>query len=231
MTHGVESYFRERARAARRVAGIAAGLGGVALALLLASRSAPLRRPLEELVRHSARFGYEGPDQYVRRITLQHLAGDQVVLRNVGAVDARMSRRGGAVRARTVRDANAPPQTRRTVVGPGLDDEDLMARAVSRLANVPVVRSQDLIIEHAAMPVYPQEQSDRGIEGKVMVQALVDTAGRVVDVQLLASSGVEPFERSAQEAVWQYRFRPYRTIVGYPASEVYAIFRFSFRIY
>ena len=65
-----------------------------------------------------------------------------------------------------------------------------------------------------------------------MVQALVDTAGRVVDVQLLASSGVEPFERSAQEAVWQYRFRPYHgaSLPGNP-SEVYAIFRFAFRVY
>jgi outer membrane biosynthesis protein TonB len=51
----------------------------------------------------------------------------------------------------------------------------------------------------------------------------------VVEVQLLASTGIQPFERSAQEAVWQFRFRPYRA--AGTASEVYAIFTFAFRVY
>jgi TonB family protein len=105
----------------------------------------------------------------------------------------------------------------------------MTTHAVSRLANVPVVQSQDLVIEFASLPVYPEAESERGIEGKVMVQALIDTSGHVVDVQLLASTGIGAFERSAAEAVWLYRFRPYRP-AGVP-SEVYAIFRFAFRVY
>ncbi|MBI1796314.1 MAG: energy transducer TonB [Candidatus Eisenbacteria bacterium] len=229
MNHGIEGYFAERARSARRIAMIAACLGGALLGLILATQIAFVRHPMRDLLRRSVRFGFEGPDQYVRRITLQQLAGSGPVLRNVGAVDARHSRRGGAARTRARLEPLAPPEPHAIVIGPGLSDRDLVARAVSRLANVPVVQSQDLVIEHSALPIYPQEQSDHGVEGKVMVQALVDTAGRVVDVQLLASSGVAPFERSAQEAVWQYRFRPYRSLGS--ASEVYAIFRFAFRVY
>ena len=86
-----------------------------------------------------------------------------------------------------------------------------------------------MLIEHATTPAYPREQIDAGIEGRVMVQALIDTTGRVVDVQLLASTGVAPFERSSAEAVWQYRFRPYRP--EGVTREVYAVFRFAFRIY
>jgi TonB family protein len=225
----VQGFFVERSRSARRVAGIAAGLAMLLLATLVAFTLPPLERPLRRLLRPTARFGYEGPDQYVRRITLQQLQGSSPVLRQVGAIDMRQVRRGGAVQGRRVDDPRARPETGVRVLGPGGADEDMTARAVSRLANVPVVQSADLVIEHATNPVYPQDESDRGIEGKVMLQALVDTTGRVVDVQLLATTGVVAFERSAAEAVWQYRFRPYRPAGA--ASEVYVIFRFAFRIY
>jgi TonB family protein len=229
MMHGVQGFFAERARATRRVAALALGLAMVLLAWLLALTLPAFRRPLREMARHTTRFGFEGEDQFVRRITLQQLQGTSPVLHDVGAIDARRARAGGATRAPRAEHPRARPETRTDAFGPGQSDRDMTARAVSRLANVPVVQSEDLVIEHASMPIYPEAESERGIEGKVMVQALVDTAGRVVDVQLLASSGVGAFERSAADAVWQYRFRPYRP--SGVASEVYAIFRFSFRIY
>jgi len=229
MTHGVLGYFIERGRARRRVALIAVSVALSGLAPLIALTLPPFQRPMRELIRQTARFGYEGPDQFVRRISLQQHPGSSVVAREVGSIDTRHARPGGALRARRVDDRRAPPEVRPNVVGPGTMDSDLLQRAVSRLANIPVVQSEDLVIEHASTPIYPQAEIDRGIEGRVMVQALIDTTGRVAEVQLLASTGVEPFEQSAAEAVWQYRFRPYR-----PAGvtrEVYAIFRFSFRIY
>lgn len=229
MMHGVQGFFVERTRAGRRVALIAAGLAALVLSPLIALTLPPFRQPLHRLLRHTTRFGYEGPDQFVRRITLQQLQGSSRDLRELGALETRQARRGGAVRATRVDDPRAQPETRARSVGPGQADAEMTTRAVSRLANVPVVQSEDLVIEHASMPVYPESESERGIEGRVMVQALIDTSGRVVDVQLLASTGVGAFERSAKEAVWQYRFRPYRP-AGVP-SEVYAIFRFSFRVY
>lgn len=229
MMHGVQEFFIERGRSARRVAWLAAGLATLLLAPLIALTLPPFQRPLREMLRRTTRFGYEGPDQYVRRISLQQLSGVHVVLREIGSVDTRRARPGGAIRARRVEDPQAQPETRPNTLGPGRADEDMTARAVSRLANVPVVQSVDLVIEYASKPNYPHAESERGIEGRVAVQALVDTTGRVVDVQLLASSGVGAFERSAAEAVWQYRFRPYRP--AGVASEVYAIVRFAFRIY
>jgi TonB family protein len=229
MMHGVQGFFVERRRSTQRVAVLAAGLAALLLAQLFALTLPLFRRPVRDMVRETTRFGYEGPDQYVRRITLQQLQGSSLVLRDVGAVDVRRERAGGAVRGRRTEHPHARPQTRAEVLGPGQSDRDMTSRAVSRLANVPVVQSEDLVIEFASTPIYPPAESERGIEGRVMVQALVDTLGQVVDVQLLASSGVGAFERSAADAVWQYRFRPYRP-AGVP-SEVYAIFRFSFRIY
>lgn len=209
MVHGVQSYFFERARCARRTAGIAATLGAFVFAVLLATSLTPLRRPVDDLLRRTVRFGYEGPDQYVRRIRLQPAAGQGTVPRNVGAVDARSSRRGGSLRARRTTDPRAEPETGPRVLGTGTSSDELMPRAVTRLANVPIVRSEDLVIEHAVEPHYPEYERAFGISGRVRIQALVDTSGRVVDVQVLASTGRESFERSVQEAVWQYRFKPY----------------------
>ena len=229
MIHGVESFFRERASARRRVAVLALGLGVATLAPLLSLMLPPFRRPLLDLLRDSSRFGYEGPDHFVQRITLQQHQGQSTIMRDIGAIDTRSAKPGGAHEGRTSKHPMARPETRPDRFGPGMADEDMTEHAVSRLANVPVVTSTDLVIEFASTPRYPEAESERGIEGKVMMQALVDTSGRVVDVQLLASTGVTAFERSAADAVWQYRFRPYRP--DGTASEVYAIFRFAFRIY
>ena len=229
MMYGVQNFFIERRRAGRRVALIAVGLAIAGMAFQLALTLPTFRRPMRELVRQTTRFGYEGPDQFVRRIALQQLPGQSVVTREMGSIATRRAKPGGALRARKSDDRRAPPEVRPKVVGPGTADEDMLARAVSRLANIPVVQSEDLVIEHASTPIYPAAEIERSVEGRVMVQALIDTTGRVVDVQLLASTGVVPFERSSAEAVWQYRFRPYRP-EGI-TREVYAIFRFSFRIY
>jgi TonB family protein len=196
MNHGVESFFVERSRAGRRVAIIAMSLACGGLVPLLGLTLPPFQREVRQLLTE-VHFGYEGREQYMRRITLQAVRGTHLVTRDMGSIDSRQSRRGGAVKARTMKDLRATPQVRPNLQGPGMSEADLLAKSVSRLAD--------------------------------MVQALIDTAGRVVDVQLLASTGIEPFERSAAEAVWQYRFRPYRAN-GF-TREVYAVFRFSFRIY
>jgi TonB family protein len=86
-----------------------------------------------------------------------------------------------------------------------------------------------LVIDRWVRPEYPRSLLERDIEGKVTLQALVDTVGQVVDVQVLTSTGENLFERAAEEAVRQCRFRPYRP--GGEASEFYVVFPFSFRIY
>jgi TonB family protein len=230
MDHGVQTYFEERDRAARRVSGLSAlfsaGLLGL---LLLPTLSPPVDRLLRRTLDESVRFGYEGHDQYVRRIELRQFAGAQSRLEQIGDVQPMSSRRGGTPEEGRSRHPNAQPQPRSRARGEGTAEMDLTMRAVSRIANVPVVQSEDLVIEHLVRPDYPITLLDRNVEGRVMVQALVDTIGRVVDVQVMASSGEALFERAAEAAVWQCRFRPFRR--AGEASEVYAVFRFSFRIY
>lgn len=229
MKHGVQEYFVERWRARRRVAITAASLALAGLLSLAALTLPPFHRPMRNLLNEPARFGYEGPDQFVRRITLQQVRSTDQVTHQIGSIDTRSARAGGAVRARASKNPRVRPDVRSTQVGPGTSDIDMLQRAVSRLADIPVVQSEDLVIEYGLTPAYPKDEYDKDIEGRVKLQVLIDTTGRVVDVQLLASTGVASFERSAAEAVWQYKFRPYRQ--GGVTREVYVDVPFVFRIY
>ncbi len=56
-------------------------------------------------------------------------------------------------------------------------------------------------------PMYPREARDRGIEGKVVVRALVDTGGRVTGVQVL--DGPAELRQSAADAVRRRRYEPF----------------------
>jgi TonB family protein len=229
MKHGIEGYFLERARFERRVSLTTMVFSASLFGALLLTQIAFVRERIDPLLRRTVRFGYEGPDQYVERITLQRFGGQGPMLRDVGRVEPKVMRKGGAEAGRHSRDPHAEPETQPQLQGTGFADRDMMARAVSRLSNVPVVQSEELVILASAMPVYPQPELDHNIEGRVVVQALVDTTGNVVEVQVVQSTGELSFEQSVQTAVWQYRFRPY--LRSGMTSEVYAVFRFSFRIY
>jgi len=224
MVHGVTGYFLERARFERRVAALVALVSLVALGLLGLAHT----KVAQTVATRTVRFGYEGPDQYVRRISLRQLEGPSRALSDLGAVSPRFERKGGASAAR--RNAAGRPTPSARVIGPGSSNRDLIARSVLRSANVPVVRSEDLVIDRLVKPAYPEVLLAQNIEGKVMVQALVDTVGKVIEVQIMASTGERLFERAAEDAVWQCRFRPFRP-AGESPSEVYAVFRFVFSIY
>jgi protein TonB len=55
---------------------------------------------------------------------------------------------------------------------------------------------------------YPEDLRKRGIEGRVYLRVLVDTTGRVGDVQVLRSSGYPEMDSAAIRAAWQYKFEP-----------------------
>ncbi len=224
MVHGTDEYFVERARCSRRSSLISLALSLFGLGLLAFPAPSLVRRVAND----TARFGFEGPEQYVRRITLEH-RGRTATLSDVGqlalAASARKGGANGAERARV-----GQPRPRAKLDGTGENEEDLAAmRSVSRIAGVPVFQSEELVIERLIKPEYPPDLLARNIEGKVTVQALVDTIGNVVEVQLVTSTGEPLFEKAAEEAVWLCRFRPFRP--AGETSEVYAVFHFRFRIY
>ena len=55
-------------------------------------------------------------------------------------------------------------------------------------------------------PVYPAAASAMGLEGRVILEAVVDEEGRVIDLKVLRSAGV--FDKPALEAVRQWRYSP-----------------------
>ncbi|TMQ73403.1 MAG: TonB family protein [Candidatus Eisenbacteria bacterium] len=203
MVHGTAGFFLERARCARRSSLISLASSLVVLGLLVL----PAPKAVRRLATNTMRFGFEGPEQYIRRITLEN-RGRTSTLADVGQLAvATATRKGGATEASRARVGRLHPRAR--FAGPGPSDQEQAMRSISRIAGVPVFQSE--------------------VEGKVTLQALVDTVGNVVEVQLISSTGEEQFEKAAEEAVWLCRFRPFRA--AGEASEVYAVFRFSFKIY
>lgn len=230
MNHGIDRFFHERERARERVSLLTVVTSSALFGLLIGpTLFPPLQKVVNKMLPEAMRFGYEGQEQYVRRIELIQSAGNAARLQQVGRVEPKAERRGGETDGERSEHPHAKPVVRPGVRGPGTSAEDLISRTVSRLADVPVVQSEDLVIEVLVRPEYPNALLERDVEGRVTVQALVDTIGKVVDVQVMSSSGEDLFERAAEAAVWQCRFRPYRRAGA--LSEVYAVFRFSFKIY
>jgi len=227
MLHGVQVFYSERARFARRVSlttlGVALGFLGVFGLLLFPS----IRHALHPL--HLERFGFEGPDQYVRRILIESIGPLRMDPGPELTMIRQQAMRGGAENRSHSTSPRAEPETRERRFGPGDSPEDLvtMARAIYRSA--PVVQSEELVIERLVRPAYPEDARNANLEGKVAVVALVDTTGHVASVDVMASTGQRTFEKAATEAVWECLFRPYK--VNGKVQEVYAVFRFAFRMY
>jgi TonB family protein len=230
MSHGVDGYFRERRRNARRVALTTLALNGVALAVLLCFAIPMVRSYFRKPFRQIMRFGYEGPERYVPLIQLEGGPEYRAPLEDIGSVHTRPSQQGSQGLKPGASDTpNGPRPTHSTLAGIGPDDVENRARARARLASVPLVSTDELVIESMVEPVYPEELHTRGVEGRVALMALVDTTGHISEVTVVGGTGEHAFESAAVDAVWQARFRPYR-IEGV-AREVYALIRYRFRIY
>jgi periplasmic protein TonB len=235
MVHGSEAYFHERARFERRLSLLCVGVSLVVLSFETALLLPAVRRAVTEALQgdplHPRRFGFEGPEQYVRRVTLETngppgpLAGrPTVVFPSVRTV------KGGRSGSPTSDDPHARPETRRPGLGAGDSPRDLYS--IARIiygGSGPVMRSEDFIVEHMEKPEYPEGPLARNSEGLVALGAVVDTTGAVTRVDLVSSPGDRELEAAAIAAARRYRFRPYR-IAG-RVTEAYAIIRFDFRIY
>lgn len=229
MFHGIHHHEQERRHFERRVAvfmgstALAASLLGL---LTVAVRTSPW---FERWFPQTLRFGFEGPNQYVRRIVLEQMEGSAPSADLIGPVTVRLhTEKGGAARVVKQNVLGEPVTERRIAFGPGESDTSLTIHRVRRRADLPLIQSEELIIVRLVKPVYPAEAIEGNIEGRVQIQALVDTSGRVVEVQVFASTGADVLERAAQTAVWESRFRPYR--VRGRVREVYALFRFNFHL-
>ncbi len=86
---------------------------------------------------------------------------------------------------------------------------------------LPRLSSADRKIVSRVEPVYPPEAQAKGIKGVVIVEARVDTTGKVVDARILRS--IPALDQAALDAVRQWRFTP-------PATESLAVCTVPFNL-
>lgn len=223
MTHGSQQYFVERARFELRLSAVTAAISCLFLFALLMMRVTPLRTMFED----PEHFGFEGPEHYVRRIELEtygprHPSLDAPFGVNLSASSAR----GGGIGREFQRIKDRSGQFARGALGPGTAPNDLLARALRRSSDVPLLTSEQLVFLRLVRPSYPEEARQRGIEGRFSVLALIDTSGRVVEVQIQSEDPTGILEREAATAVLRCVIRPYR--VQGTAREIVARFPFNF---
>lgn len=224
MAHGAQAYFEERARFERRVSTVTVTIAVASLAALLLFAHVPgLRRTLED----PRRFGFEGPEQYVRRIELESSGpASESAPRALEQVRAE-AKKGGRPSEPDSKRPDAVPTTRRIGVGPGSAEDDFLALARSLFPQSLVVQSEELIVERLVRPAYPVEAQEKNIEGTVAVVAQLDTLGTIMNVQVVGGTGEPLLEDAVRAAVMQCLFRPYR--VEGEAREVAVLFRFRFQ--
>ena len=184
MNHGVESFFVERGRASRRVA-VYRRRRWRSRRTRAAPRPSPCRpfqREVRQLLTELA-LRLRGP----RAVRAAHLTRRRCAAptwsratwdRSTAA--PRPCRRQGASQARTMKDLRATPRCDPNLHGPGMSEADLLLRDRSRASPTsPVVQSRGS--HHRALPrppSTPRREIEKGVEGRVMVQALIDTAGQ-----------------------------------------------------
>jgi len=90
---------------------------------------------------------------------------------------------------------------------------DLVVNAIERLrllhGNLPTAQTEDVAAREIVRPEYPEEARDKGIEGTVVLVALVNEEGKVEDVAV--EVGVDPLlDQAAMRAAYHTPFFPYK---------------------
>jgi TonB family protein len=202
-------------------------VSGLLLIALFGVKWTPVGRAIRQ--NDLMRFGLEGPPRLVQLVQVDAMPSRVDVLRDVGHVVTRSTHIGSGDAQDKARGRVSPTARHPGVEGLGDARHDLVQRAIASRGAVPIFQSDELVIETLVRPEYPEEARDRGVEGHVAVLALVDTLGRVSEAEVMDASGEPSLDAASRRAVMRCKFRPYR--IGGEAKEVYAVFRFAFRIY
>jgi periplasmic protein TonB len=90
-------------------------------------------------------------------------------------------------------------------------DANVVDSALSEHANLPVMVSQGVsggLLERKVQPIYPAEVRSRRLQGRVVLEAVVDEVGKVRDLRTVSGNPI--LARAAMDAVRQWRYQPYR---------------------
>jgi TonB family protein len=155
--------------------------------------------------------GYEGPESFIPEITIIDESGiesdvtikerdamraNDVLIESEPLVDRDKT---GKTPSKEMKENGESPQI-------GLSDTDVLFRTYPTRAKVPY--REDYVIIKMVQPEYPATALERGLEGYVLVEAYIDSNGRVEGVWVRSSYGDESFESSALEAIEQFVFKP-----------------------
>jgi periplasmic protein TonB len=103
----------------------------------------------------------------------------------------------------------APPMAAVARPSPAPPPRAAPATASAAPAGAPVPAAAGrVVVVRRVEPAYPASLRGLGVSGRVVVHVLVDAEGRVVDLRVAASSGVDAFDASASEALRGWRFEP-----------------------
>ncbi len=166
----------------------------------------------ESAARTAMRFAAPGPTHYdeIRVIVVPYGdPGAAAPRRLLGSVEASSDARfqGKVQEARKVAPRRQRGQSGESELpSVGID-------AIERLrllhGNLPTAQTEDVAAREIVKPDYPEEARDKGIEGTVVLVALVNEEGRVEDVAI--EEGVDPLlDQAAMRAAYHTPFFPYR---------------------
>ena len=178
------------------------------------------------------RLGYEGPlrvypELSVRRASVGEKETRAAPISPPGELTFRVENLDfGQVSARTGEELERKPFVReKHETRLSLEDDFGFSIRGKSLPEVTV--PEDYLI-HLEKPVYPPDALEQGLEGRVVLRALVDTEGVVRRVQIEESHVSASMEKAAIDAVYKCRFRAYQRN-GEPTA-FWARFPIMFRI-
>src|SRR5262245_30279508 len=138
MPHGIDAYFHELTSHQRRVAIIG---GAVAIVALVAEVLA-MRPAIVQSLNDPKRFGFEGEEQYVRRILLETMAEvEQPGPQSQNFVPIEARRGGGTGDGPAAKRSADSPAPERRGPGAGEDPNDLQSRLRALALQGPIIRS------------------------------------------------------------------------------------------
>lgn len=190
---------------------------GIALALACAFYVAlvfilvPHNMRNESAARTALRFATPGPTHYdeIRVVIVPYGdPGAAAPRRLMGSVEATTNAK---FTGKVKEAATTPPKAKgqggaNQLPSVGMD-------AVERLrllhGNLPTAQTEDVAAREIVKPEYPEEARDKGIEGTVVLVALVNEEGKVEDVAV--ENSVDPLlDQAAMRAAYHTPFFPYK---------------------
>jgi TonB family protein len=166
----------------------------------------------ETAAQTAMRFAAPGPTHYdeIRVVVVPYGdPGAAAPRRLLGSVEATSSTR---FEGKVKEAAKVAPRKQRGQSGTS-ELPSLGLDAIDRLrllhGNLPTAQTEDVAAREIVKPEYPEEARDKGIEGTVVLVALVNEEGRVEDVAIEA--GVDPLlDQAAMRAAYHTPFFPYK---------------------